>query len=265
MPRLGHKFLSRRKPISGGDVFGKLTVDREIDSIRRGHRVYRMIRCICTCGAVKEITYERLKRGHTTSCGCGRRTVQSSDLAGMRFGDLVILREVESRTRGKYKYRYVAVRCSCGTEKNVKFATLQQKDGLRSCGCRLRRKGDKHHCFRGAGCISGSKWSRIVNCAKERGIPVLITKEDALALFVEQNGKCSLSGISLVMGITNATASLDRIDSSLPYQKGNIQWVHKDINRMKLEMSQRAFIEMCEKITNHQKEKQQWKPEITAA
>lgn len=250
---------------STGDVFHFLTVVKEVDRVIRNGRSYRYFECLCRCGKVRMVANERLVSGHTRSCGCGRRVFQSGDLVGMRFGDLVILKEVAPKTRRGQKYRHVDVRCDCGTEKTVMLATLQQEDGLRSCGCRLKKKGNRHHSFRGVGCISGSKWGRIVNCAKERGIPVLITKEDALALFIEQDGKCSLSGVTLVMGLKDATASLDRIDSSLPYQKGNIQWVHKDINRMKLEMSQRAFIEMCEKITNHQKGKQQWKLETTAA
>lgn len=50
-------------------------------------------------------------------------------------------------------------------------------------------------------------------------------------LFLKQRGKCALTGEDLKLGYkNNQTASLDRIDNSIGYEKNNIQWVHKDIN-----------------------------------
>ena len=45
-----------------------------------------------------------------------------------------------------------------------------------------------------------------------------------------------------------ATASLDRIDSTKGYIDGNIQWVHKRINTMKMDMSQKDFIDFCKQV-----------------
>ena len=42
---------------------------------------------------------------------------------------------------------------------------------------------------------------------------------------------------------------IDRIDSSKGYVKGNVQWVHKNVNLMKGKFDQEYFIEMCKKIT----------------
>jgi archaellum component FlaC len=50
-----------------------------------------------------------------------------------------------------------------------------------------------------------------------------------------------------------ATASLDRVDSAKGYIKGNVQWVHKDINMMKQQYSQEYFIQMCRLTTEHSK------------
>ena len=44
------------------------------------------------------------------------------------------------------------------------------------------------------------------------------------------------------------TASVDRIDSNKGYEKGNIQIVHKIVNRMKWSLNQKAFIWFCKKI-----------------
>jgi hypothetical protein len=45
-----------------------------------------------------------------------------------------------------------------------------------------------------------------------------------------------------------STASLDRIDSSLGYVWGNVQWVHSVINDLKSNMAQEEFISWCQKV-----------------
>lgn len=69
---------------------------------------------------------------------------------------------------------------------------------------------------------------------------------------LKQNKKCVLSGIELcfpkVSGIkskTLITASLDRIDSSKGYVIGNVQWIHKTINTMKMDLADSEFIKLC--------------------
>lgn len=46
--------------------------------------------------------------------------------------------------------------------------------------------------------------------------------------------------------------TIDRIDSAKGYVKGNIQWIDKDINRIKLNLTDTEFIEWC-KIVTHPK------------
>ena len=64
---------------------------------------------------------------------------------------------------------------------------------------------------------------------------------------------CALSGEELSFGVgrMRGTASLDRIDSSKGYVKGNVQWVHKDVNFMKRTLNQQTFVNWCKKITNN--------------
>jgi len=52
--------------------------------------------------------------------------------------------------------------------------------------------------------------------------------------------------------LSKSTASVDRIDSNKGYIKGNVQFVHKDINLMKNVLNIEYFIEMCKKIAKHQ-------------
>lgn len=77
-------------------------------------------------------------------------------------------------------------------------------------------------------------------------------------LFLKQKRRCSLSGIEIhfpkawgIRSKTQSTASLDRIDSSKGYIKGNVQWVHKQINTMKMDMSDNEFINLCRMVTKN--------------
>ena len=46
-------------------------------------------------------------------------------------------------------------------------------------------------------------------------------------------------------------ASLDRIDSSIGYVEGNVQWVSKQANLSKHVMSMSELYEFCRKVLNH--------------
>ena len=71
-------------------------------------------------------------------------------------------------------------------------------------------------------------------------------------LFIKQNKKCALSGLDIEFSRKlkdgTTTASLDRIDSSKGYIQNNVQWVHKDINRIKQNLDQEKFIELCKMV-----------------
>jgi hypothetical protein len=81
-----------------------------------------------------------------------------------------------------------------------------------------------------------------------------ITKEYAWYVFEKQEGKCALSGVPLVFGTTKkgscTTASLDRIDSKYGYVRGNIQWVHKTLNIMKMALSVEDFVAWCHRVAS---------------
>lgn len=106
--------------------------------------------------------------------------------------------------------------------------------------------------------MSGQFFGMIKKGAAYRKIDFAITIEQAWELFLEQDGKCALTGLPLTLvglrdrrrGIEQ-TASLDRIDSLHGYVLGNVHWVHKDINMMKKEYSPSYFLEMCRRVVLH--------------
>ena len=104
------------------------------------------------------------------------------------------------------------------------------------------------------GKLSKSFWTRIYNDAKKRDLVIDISIKDAWYQFEKQNELCALTGEKLNFGKSksdsNRTASLDRINSKIGYIKNNIQWVHKDINKMKQNFPEDYFLELIKKVYN---------------
>ena len=84
-------------------------------------------------------------------------------------------------------------------------------------------------------------WNSLIFGAKRRKISFEISIEYAWNVLIKQDNKCALSGINLSFCTSRLdrtsvqTASLDRIDSNKGYVEGNIQWIHKTINKMKMD------------------------------
>ena len=113
----------------------------------------------------------------------------------------------------------------------------------RSKSCGKCRKGEDIYNYSGYKDITGTKWNSIKNNAKKRNIDFDITKMDVWDILEKQNHLCRLTKIPI--SFLNKTASVDRIDSSIGYIPSNIQIVHKDINRIKSNLEQSYFIELC--------------------
>ncbi len=114
----------------------------------------------------------------------------------------------------------------------------------------------KHHsCFKGIGEISKSYWNTVKAGASSRKLDFEIKMNDAWELYNKQGGVCYYSGIPIRFDHSYRrraqTASIDRLDSSKGYVKGNIVICHKDINRMKRQSSEYYFLVLCKQIYDH--------------
>lgn len=175
---------------------------------------------------------------------------------GKKFGKLEV---IEFSGKNKYRNTYLCM-CDCGRTVIVDSCALSTNNTT-SCGCSSRKRGKEHKNYQGYEDIPKSMFNRIKIGATERNLEFSITIEDIWNKYIEQDRKCSLTGLDLNIGQTNrrrrdgeTTASLDRIDSSKGYTIDNIQWVHKDINWMKQNYPQKYFIEMCKKVVDYIKE-----------
>lgn len=106
--------------------------------------------------------------------------------------------------------------------------------------------------------ISGDFWRSLCKAGENKKLGFDLDIEYIWNIFEQQNGQCALSGIPIFLetslgslsksGFQRRTASLDRIDSTKGYLKGNVQWVHKDINQMKSNRTEQEFIALCEAV-----------------
>lgn len=99
--------------------------------------------------------------------------------------------------------------------------------------------------------------------ASVRDIPFNVSHEWLNEIYVQCKQKCELTGLDIYLTEKRLakefnyrftdyanTASLDRKNSKLSYELGNVQWVHKDVNRMKLIFSDEYFLEVATKHYN---------------
>lgn len=86
-----------------------------------------------------------------------------------------------------------------------------------------------------------------------RGFTWDLTIQDIWEMFLAQEGQCALSGLPISWSETGltATVSIDRIDNSEGYIKGNVQLLHKDINMMKHAFEQDYFTQLCRKVAEN--------------
>ena len=158
----------------------------------------------------------------------------------------------------KSKSSRILCRCKCGFEKLVLCSHLEKKSTL---GCQTCHPvhGSSSPLFRGVGEISLTYLRSIHSNALSRNIPISVTAEELWQLYVDQNGKCALTGLDITFGrhskkktkMQSQTASLDRIDSNTGYIRGNLQWVHKDVNIMKNRFDNSYFKHICRLVTSN--------------
>lgn len=172
--------------------------------------------------------------------------IKKNDIViGYRYGMLVV--------KDKVKGGLLCL-CDCGNEKVLPSFRIRLKQ-VQSCGCLHKKCGNKHHFFKGYKEISQSVFNKIRQKAIDRNLVFDVSIEDIYDIFISQKKLCAISGVPIKFKISykdEQTASLDRIDSSKPYTKDNVQWVHKKVNTMKWNISQNEFIEWCKVIACHQ-------------
>lgn len=143
----------------------------------------------------------------------------------------------------------------CKQELKVRQSNvLHNQNGCKNCNARISGLKERKYAF------PSMFWNRIKFRAKNKDRVLEVDDKFLFDLFVKQNGKCKLSGVDITIPQLNkdmkkCTASLDRIDSSKGYIRDNVQWIHKEINAMKMAVSDEKLIEWCHIISKHNEQK----------
>lgn len=147
------------------------------------------------------------------------------------------------------------VKCDCGSQKQISKWHIIYGNVMGCCNCIKDRVrfDDCKNWNSTAKNVTGMYFQKIRKSAEKRNIPFAITREEMDDVFQQQNGKCRYLGLPLSFEThgKKGTASLDRINSKLGYTKDNIQWVHKDVNTIKWDLSHEDFVRICKTISEN--------------
>jgi hypothetical protein len=102
--------------------------------------------------------------------------------------------------------------------------------------------------------IAISKFESYRKGAMIRNMAFEIKIEEVWDLFLKQKRKCALTGWNIRFG-KGQTASLDRIDSGKGYTSDNIQWIHKNINILKMDWPESFLFDAAKAIFLKNKDK----------
>lgn len=179
-----------------------------------------------------------------------RMSNNRQNLIGKKFNKLTVLNE-------EYvKNNKVIWKCLCDCKNITYCSTAKLNNGhSKSCGCEniVNKKGNQHPHWTGYGEVSGCYWSSINRGAKSRNLEFSITIEEIWHLFLKQGRKCALTQQILTHQKESrkkqGTASLDRIDNTKGYTIDNVQWIHKKINQIKMDLDQDEFIKLCHMVS----------------
>lgn len=185
---------------------------------------------ICEKLDISKTTFSRLMKEFSI------KRNRTKPFLSQKIGSISVISRIEN---GKYKFL-----CDCG---KIFVSRHSHVTKLKTKKCSECRSKKYHEIY---GIIPKSYWNTIITGAQSRGIEFNLTPIEASNIF---NGKCSLTGVEICFlninkNILEQTASLDRIDSSVGYNKDNIQWLHKDINRLKNKYSQKDFLIFVKQI-----------------
>lgn len=178
---------------------------------------------------------------------------------GEKWAFLTLLERFYKPSKGGILEPYWKCRCICGNiiERHQKGI---YNGKTVSCGCQHTRNntGVRNCNWQGRGELPLQYFSSVRDSAQYRGLSFNITIDFAWCLYLEQQGKCAITGWDIKFSTKRKikqgieqTCSLDRIDSKFGYEEWNVAWVHKVVNIAKNDSTLKEFITMCRAAVEH--------------
>lgn len=126
-----------------GIKYGRITIsDLDLDNCQPRKAKFKGI---CECGnEVKNLSLDKLRSGHTKSCGClisdKIRKARFDDISGKKFHRLTVTSHAGYNKNGHIIWNCI---CDCGNTCVVEGNRLKQGNN-KSCGCLVNELGDKY-------------------------------------------------------------------------------------------------------------------------
>lgn len=217
-----------------GIRFGFMTALKRVDTPekKKGNVFWE---CVCDCGrkvVLNTSNLRQIERRGLSRCRC------PYDHTGQRFGRLLVLGP--SPKRKGHQNEWICL-CDCGNTKIVLGGCLRS-ESTKSCGC-LSEENSKtvnlKHGMSGADKAKEHPEYRMFWCAhrraKKRGLEFDLDYSDIVVPEF-----CPLLGVKMKLGSKIAlpeSPSLDRIDSTKGYVKGNVWVISRRANTIKSDAS----------------------------
>ncbi len=222
-----------------GQVYGKLTVLEYSHKDKFNNSVWK---CLCSCGNTMMGQSNRLRRGHTKSCGCFRledaKNNKHAKLEGKKFGKLTV-----KSFSHLHNYRtYWNCICDCGKEVTC-FAANLIKGNSQSCGC----KRNKTH--------PNVYIARVINQYRNRsyvdyGCDFSISIEEFEKLILDNCHYCGKEPSNKLSKVDFKYNGIDRLNSNLGYIEGNCVTCCKHCNIAKNTMTYSEFNDWIDIVYN---------------
>lgn len=229
-----------------GEKFGDFEIVDNISTVKNGHTY---VTVICKCGKVQLSCLSDLKNGNITKCqSCKARERSRKVKIGDKFKCWTIIGGPKSN---KHQCLLWEVQCDCKeTTKWVQANELMNPNKHFKCQkCAAIDRGEIQAINNGKiGELKLTQYTRIKRSAEKRNIEFNVSLEDLWNLFISQKQICAITGDFIE---TINSASLDRIDSTLWYINGNVQWVTYQANVSKHIMNMSELYEFCKKVLKY--------------
>jgi len=218
-----------------GQKFGRLTALEVVGKTKSGCKIWR---CVCDCGNEKNVLQASLVSGNTRSCGC------------LNYDNLHLPRR---------KIGHNCICAECGKEYYVKPSRIGRTN-LHFCSQACRTEYIHKHpemipTYKNRDKVTEffcKKITRSRLAAKKRGIAFSseLSARDLIELWYKQEGKCYYSGIPMSFDPSEQLrlVSIDRIDSSKGYEKGNIVLCSYAFNSFKFTFPKDKILEFISLI-----------------
>jgi hypothetical protein len=252
---------SRHPLIPIGTTFGSLSVLENDWFKNYNGESKRACRLRCKCGEDVICSYNHLRVGKSTSCGCGlvpKLTALQKERnplipVGKRIGRRTVIENDLYMSFGAQTKRACRVRCQCGKETIVPAAALRG-DKSPSCGCRSRERSIDR------------VWNDLYNAHKRRGrefhltLPQLKVISQMNCVYCDREpsnvyrAKYKVDGkyqIGVYPEMEIRWSGLDRVDSKKDYLIGNVVPCCWACNRIKSAMPLDDFLSFVERIHAH--------------